>query len=67
MGDGTGKAGDGDGLMPAARHNPRCTVIANFGAMAVGGNLRLHPLLARLVDEDMQAKMRNSSMQKAEV
>jgi hemolysin-activating ACP:hemolysin acyltransferase len=33
------------------------TVISNFGKVVKGGSLRLHPLIAKLVDEDMLKKL----------
>ena len=51
----------------AASQTARYPVIANFGTVVKGSDLRLHPMVAGLVGEQLQAKMRNSPMQKAEV
>lgn len=42
-------------------------VIANFGSVVKGGDLRLHPMVAGLVDEEMRGRMQSSTARKVEV
>jgi cytolysin-activating lysine-acyltransferase len=44
-----------DVIAPSAKLTS--SVLANFGKVVKGGNLRLHPLIARLVDEDTLKKL----------
>jgi cytolysin-activating lysine-acyltransferase len=44
-----------DVIAPSAKLTS--AVLANFGKVVKGGNLRLHPLIARLVDEDTLKKL----------
>ena len=37
------------------------------GAVVKGGDLRLHPMVAGLVDEEMRGRMQSSAARKAEV
>jgi len=42
-------------------------VIANLRAVVKDGDLRLHPMVAGLVDEEMRGRMQSSATQEAEV
>jgi cytolysin-activating lysine-acyltransferase len=40
------------------------SVLANFGKVVKGGNLRLHPVISKLVDEDTLKKLGAQKLQK---
>ncbi len=42
-------------------------VIANFGSVVKGSDLRLHPMVAGLVDEEMRGRMQSSTARKVEL